>query len=158
MKKTGSQTGGVFCGFLAKLYKCSMSIWSCTSASCVLLRTIPAPTCSYKPSQLCSSLATRNYSCLVAARPRLLSRVPTPVRPCCRPLQHSASAVSAAVSEPSVEWRGLPAWRLSDIDNRLVWGDKGPVAWVGSMLTSAQDQKIGDTIWGTFIAERPGQW
>lgn len=114
-----------------------MSMCSCTSASSVLPRTLPAPTYLYKPLQLCSSLATRNFWCLSAARPKLLSRVQTRV---CRPLQHSASAVPAAASGSSVEWQGLPAWRLSDVDNRRVWGDKGPVAWVGSMLASAQGQ------------------
>ena len=126
-----------------------MSIWSCTSASSVFLRAIPAP--AYKPSQLCSSLAKSNYSCLTAARPKLLSSVQRRLRPDCRALQHSASAALAAASESSVEWPGLPAWRLSEVDNRrvwgdkgpVVWGDKGPVAWVRSMLTSAQSHFFG---------------
>ena len=40
-----------------------------------------------------------------------------------------------ATAAQAVEWQGLHSWRQSDTDNRRLWGDKGPTALVGNLLS-----------------------
>ncbi|KAL3145253.1 hypothetical protein ABBQ32_000996 [Trebouxia sp. C0010 RCD-2024] len=101
-----------------------------TSASSTLVRTRIVAKCFHRQRRFISSLTARRYPFGTAARPKFLSSLDRRGL-CCNSHQHSTAASSPAVPASFAEWSGLSAWRFSKVDNRRVWGDKGPVARSG---------------------------
>lgn len=109
------------CFASAGIYSGRLSGFCNASTSDLFLRSAASKQFQHKAAaKLCDS---RTGSLSGVKRPSLFRALATQANQAGSPQPHFT------------EWSGLQSWRQSEVDNRRVWGQKGPTALVSQVLT-----------------------